>query len=77
MISRDELMHHRLQAWLRENKSNELEYLGFYPDILGVERHWYLIAGEHEVPVSEIEEFEFAGYVDEEENNATECEGSE
>ena len=39
--------------------------------------HWYLVAGEHEVPVSDIEEFEFAGYVDEEENNATECEGSE
>ena len=55
MISRDELMHHRLQAWLRENKSNELEYLGFYPDILGVERHWYLIAGKHKVSVDCIE----------------------
>ena len=31
--------------------------------------HWYLIAGEHEVPVSEIEEFEFAGYVDEEDDS--------
>ena len=55
MISRDELMHHRLQAWLRENKSNELEYLGFYPDILGVERHWYLIACKHKVSVDCIE----------------------
>jgi hypothetical protein len=34
MISRDELMHHRLQAWLRENKCDDLEYLGFYPDAL-------------------------------------------
>ena len=40
MISRDDLMHHRLQAWLRENKSDELEYLGFYPDTLGEDKHW-------------------------------------
>ena len=43
MISRDELMHHRLQAWLRENKSEDLEYLGYYEDTLGVKRHWYRI----------------------------------
>lgn len=26
--------------------------------------HWYLVANEHEVPVSDIEDFEFAGYVE-------------
>ena len=25
MISRNELMHHRLQAWMRENKCDDLE----------------------------------------------------
>lgn len=54
MISRDELMHHRLQAWLRENRSNDLEYLGFYEDVYGINRHWYRIA-EHEVTVDCIE----------------------
>ena len=57
MISRDELMHHRLQAWLRENKCEDLEYLGFYPDTLGVDKHWYRIA-EHEVTVDCIEGLE-------------------
>jgi len=54
MISRDELMHHRLQAWLRENRSSDLEYLGFYKDVYGIDRHWYRIA-EHEVTVDCIE----------------------
>ena len=57
MISRDELMHHRLQAWLRENKCEDLEYLGFYPDTLGVDKHWYRIA-DHEVTVDCIEGLE-------------------
>lgn len=41
----------QLQAMLRENKfpSSELMYLG---DREG--EHWYLIGGEHEVPVSQI-----------------------
>jgi len=55
MISRDDLMHHRLQAWMRENKCDDLEYLGFYSDTFGVDRHWYLIAGKHEVSVDCIE----------------------
>jgi hypothetical protein len=63
MISRDDLMHHRLQAWLRENKCDDLEYLGFYPDTLGVDKHWYRVA-EHEVTVDCIEDIEFAGFVD-------------
>ena len=58
MISRDDLMHHRLQAWLRENKCDDLEYLGFYPDILGVEKHWYLIGKTHEVSVDCIGDLE-------------------
>ena len=57
MISRDELMHHRLQAWLRENKCDDIEYLGFYEDTLGVDKHWYRIA-EHEVTVDCIEDLE-------------------
>jgi len=55
MISRDELMHHRLQAWMRENKCKDLEYLGERPDICGEIKHWYRIAGEHEVSVDCIE----------------------
>ena len=50
-------MHHRLQAWLRENDSNELEYLGYYPDVLGVDKHWYRI-DTHEVTVDCIEDIE-------------------
>ena len=57
MISRDDLMHHRLQAWLRENKCDDLEYLGEYEDILGTMKHWYRIA-DHEVSVDCIEDLE-------------------
>lgn len=60
MISRDELMHHRLQAWLRENQSEDLAYLGYYEDIVGQLKHWYLIAGEHEVSVDCIEGIDLA-----------------
>ena len=57
MISRDELMHHRLQAWLRENKCDDIEYLGEYEDVLGIMKHWYRIA-DHEVSVDCIEDLE-------------------
>lgn len=57
MISREELMHHRLQAWLREYKCDDIEYLGFYPDTFGVDKHWYRIS-EHEVSVDCIEDFD-------------------
>lgn len=48
-----ELTHLQLQAMLRENSfpNNELMYLGEREG-----EHWYLIAGEHEVPVSAIED---------------------
>lgn len=59
MISRDELMHLRLQAWLRENNSDDLEYLG---DRDG--KHWYRI-GPHEVSADQVEDLELVGEVDE------------
>ena len=60
MISRHELMHHRLQAWLRENNCDELEYLGVRPDITGEDNHWYRIC-THEVTVDCIEDIELVG----------------
>lgn len=54
-ISEKDLLHHKLQAILRENEmpSDQLMYLGFRDD-----DHWYLIAGKHEVPVQDIEGIE-------------------
>jgi hypothetical protein len=45
----------QLQAMLRENSfpEDELKYLGERDG-----EHYYLIAGEHEVPVSAIEELD-------------------
>ena len=57
MPTRAELMHYRLQAWLRENKCEEFEYLGERRDILGVNKHWYSIAGT-EVTADQIEELD-------------------
>tara|TARA_B100000035_G_scaffold285989_1_gene269967 strand:- start:3179 stop:3538 length:360 start_codon:yes stop_codon:yes gene_type:complete len=47
-----ELLHLQLQAILRENDMppSEIKYLGKRDD----GEHWYLIAGEHEVPVKDI-----------------------
>lgn len=50
-------MHYRLQAWMRENKCSDIEYLGIRPDVLGIEQHFYRI-GEHEVSVEMIEDLE-------------------
>ena len=49
--TQSELTHMQLQAMLRENKfpSSQLMYLGEREG-----EHWYLIAGQHEVPVSDI-----------------------
>jgi hypothetical protein len=47
-----ELMHMRLQAWMREYKCEDIEYLGVREG-----EHYYRIA-EHEVPVSSIEDLE-------------------
>jgi hypothetical protein len=47
-----ELMHLRLQSWLREHSCDDIEYLGMREG-----EHYYRIA-EHEVPVSSIEDLE-------------------
>jgi hypothetical protein len=53
--TKEELTHMQLQAMLRENSfpEDELKYLGERDG-----EHYYLIAGEHEVPVSAIEELD-------------------
>ena len=57
-ISSADLMHHRLQAWLRENKCKDIEYLGERESYKsGKKQHFYRI-GEHEVPHDAIEELE-------------------
>ena len=57
-ISQSELTHMQLQAMLRENRfpSSELMYCGERDG-----EHWYLIGGEHEVPVSQIIDINPAG----------------
>jgi hypothetical protein len=61
-----ELLHLQLQAMLREHSipESELLYCGerIYPDNYvghpeyhGHMMHWYLVGGEHEVPVCDIE----------------------
>jgi hypothetical protein len=60
-----ELIHLQLQAMLRDHNvaETELKYIGerVYPENFkgppeyhGQMMHWYLIAGEHEVPVCDI-----------------------
>lgn len=53
--SHGDLIHMKIQAAMRENEfpHNQLMYLG-----VREEQHWYLIAGEHEVPVTMLEGFE-------------------
>ena len=53
MPTKAELTHYRLQAMLRENNFDDLEYLGDLPG----KGHTYRI-GEHEVPVEWIDELE-------------------
>ena len=56
-ISQSDLIHHRLQAMLREHSFRDLKYLGVRPDSIGVDQHWYMI-GDNEVPVDAIQELE-------------------
>ena len=42
---------------LREHTFPDLQYLGFRPDSIGVDQHWYRI-GEAEVPVDSITELD-------------------
>ena len=55
MISRDELLHLKIQAAMREKHFDEdqMKYLGVREG-----EHWYLIANEYEVPVKYIGNFE-------------------
>ena len=61
-----ELTHLQLQAMLRDNAipESELKYLGdreypkdfqAHPEYHGEIMPWYLVAGEHEVPVCDIQ----------------------
>ena len=61
-----ELQHMQLQAMLRENNIHESELLycgkreytteyAAHPEYHGQLMHWYIIGGEHEVPVCDIE----------------------
>jgi hypothetical protein len=54
--SKSELIHHKIQAALRENhfKDEQIRYLGVLDD----NKHWYLIGGEHKVSVDQLTEFE-------------------
>ena len=57
-VSKSELIHHRLQAMLREHSFSDLEYLGERKSYKsGKLQHFYRI-GEHEVPVDAIQELE-------------------
>ena len=61
--TKSELIHYKIQAAMRENvfEEDQMKYLGIRDG-----EHWYLIAGEHEVAVSQLEEFEL---IDNEEND--------
>jgi hypothetical protein len=54
--TKSELIHHKIQAAMRENifKEDQMKYLGLRED----GKHWYLIDSEHEVSVDQLEEFE-------------------
>tara|TARA_B100001079_G_C16063402_1_gene362435 strand:+ start:37 stop:234 length:198 start_codon:yes stop_codon:yes gene_type:complete len=56
-VSPNDLMHHRLQAWLRENTCEDISYIGVKKDHNGEEKHFYRI-GEHEVPHDCIDSLE-------------------
>lgn len=53
--TQSDLIHLKIQAAMREHYFDEdqMKYLGERDG-----EHWYLIAGEHEVPVTAIEMFE-------------------
>ena len=58
MPTKTELIHHRLQAMLREHSFSDLEYLGERKSYKSGElQHFYRI-GDHKVPVDAIEDLE-------------------
>lgn len=54
--TKSELIHHKIQAAMRENvfAEDQMKYLGLRED----GKHWYLVAGEHEVSADQFEEFD-------------------
>ena len=56
-MKKSDLMHYRLQAWLRENQCADISYSGVKTDHTGEEKHFYKI-GQHEVPHDAIESLE-------------------
>jgi len=54
--SKSELIHLKIQAAMRENifAEDQMKYLGLKED----GKHWYLVAGQHEVSADQFEEFE-------------------
>ena len=64
MPTREDLLHYRLQAVLRENNFPDLEYIGERPSYkTGDMVHWYRI-GKAEVPVDAITELDSVEEVD-------------
>ena len=63
---RADLMHQRLQAWLREHTCEDIAYLGEQEDKDGEMKHLYRI-GEHEVFHDMIHELEMTEVEDDEE----------
>jgi hypothetical protein len=53
--TQSELMHLKIQAAMREYDfpEDQMKYLG-----IRNHEHWYLVANEHEVPVTAIEGFD-------------------
>ena len=65
-IGKADLMHHRLQAWLREHSCPDIEYLGEEEDKDGEMKHLYRI-GEHKVFHDQVHELEME-VIDEDED---------
>ena len=63
--SHGELIHLKIQAAMREHffETDQIEYLG---ERAG--HHWYTIGNSDPVPSKDIEEFEFTGWIDEEDD---------
>ena len=56
IVTKSELIHHKIQAAMRENyfAEDQMKYLGVRDD----GKHWYMVAGEHGVSADQFEEFE-------------------
>jgi hypothetical protein len=58
MITEKKLKHYRLQAWLRENRSDDLEYLGEKNG-----EYWYRI-GTHKITSGQFKDIELVDEVE-------------